>query len=179
MQQIRFFVVFACLAALGLASGCGYQLASREPSVLTRASGVEVEPNSTIGLPTMKIKGVDNPTLYISLEHQLRAALRDAIANRKIAQWKDSGVADYEVQINIIRYKMDGWGYSREGISVMYSASITMELIVYGGDTNTEVWRSGRIGLSRTYDTDSEMDAAYALALEVTERLVDRMRSVF
>ena len=127
----------------------------------------------------MKIKGVSNPTLYISLEHQLRGAFRDAIANRKIARWQDSGLADYELQINIIRYTMDGWGYSQSGDSVMYRAYAVMEAIVYSGETNSEVWRSGQISLSRTYDTDNEMDAAYALSLELVERIVDRMRSVF
>ena len=74
---------------------------------------------------------------------------------------------------------MDGWGYSQSGDSVMYRAYAVMEAIVYSGETNSEVWRSGQISLSRTYDTDNEMDAAYALSLELVERIVDRMRSVF
>ena len=91
----------------------------------------------------------------------------------------DSGLADYELQINIIRYTLDGWGYARTGDSVLYKGNIAMEIIAYSGETNKEVWRSGPASLSRTYDTDNEMEAAYSLALEVAERLVDRMRSVF
>jgi hypothetical protein len=127
----------------------------------------------------MKIKGINNPTLYIALEHHLRSAARDVLANRRIAQWQDFGLADYELQINILNYSMSGWGYSRAGDSVMFVASARMEVIVYSGETNQEVWRSGQISLSRTYDTDREEDAAYALSLELIERVADRMRNVF
>ena len=172
-------ILLSCLLVVLVAAGCGYQLTSREPSVLTRLSNSTAAPEDGQEIPTIKIKGISNPTLYISLEHQLRGAFRDAIANRNIARWQDSGLADYELQINIIKYTMDGWGYSQSGDSVMYRASAVMEAIIYSGETNSEVWRSGQIGLSRTYDTDSEADAAYALSLELVERVVDRMRSVF
>ena len=169
----------ACLLAALVLAGCGYQLTSREPSVLTRLSNSTAGPEGQNELPTIKIKGINNPTLYISLEHQLRGAFRDAIANRNIARWKDSGLADYELQINITKYTMDGWGYSRSGDSVMYKAYLTMEAVIYSGETNQPVWNSGMVSLSRTYDTDNEREAAYSLALEVVDRIVDRMRSVF
>lgn len=179
LQRISSLLLLFCLPVLLIQAGCGYQLTTREPSVLTRMSNATADPANDGELPTMKIKGISNPTLYISLEHQLRGAFRDAISNRKIARWQDSGLADYELQINISSYTMDGWGYSSSGDSVMYVATAKMEAIVYSGETNQEVWRSGQISLSRTYDTDSEADAAYALSLELVERIVDRMRSVF
>ena len=179
LQRLSSIFLLLCLPVLLIQAGCGYQLTTREPSVLTRQSNSTADPADESTLPTMKIKGINNPTLYISLEHQLRGSFRDAIANRKIARWQDSGLADYELQINIIKYAMDGWGYSDSGDSVMYRAYAVMEAIVYSGETNREVWRSGQISLSRTYDTDSETDAAYALSLELVERVVDRMRSVF
>ena len=172
-------LLLVCILGAILQAGCGYHLASRDPSVLTRMSNSTATSDGEASLPTMKVKGISNPTLYISLEHQLRAAFRDAIANRKVARWQDFGLADYELQINIIKYTMDGWGYSSSGDSVMYVASATMEIVIYSGETNQEVWRSGQIYLSRTYDTDNEQEAAYALSLEIAERLVDRMRSVF
>ena len=172
-------ILLSCLLVALVVAGCGYQLTSREPSVLTRLSNATTTPENGQEIPTIKIKGISNPTLYISLEHQLRGAFRDAIANRNIARWQDSGLADYELQINIIKYTMDGWGYSSSGDSVMYRAYLTMEAIVYSGETNQPVWNSGQVSLSRTYDTDNEREAAYALALEVVNRIVDRMRSAF
>lgn len=171
-------ILLSCLLA-AVVTGCGYQLTSREPSVLTRQYNATAASENGQELPSIKIKGISNPTLYISLEHQLRGAFRDAIANRNIARWQDSGVADYELQINIIKYTMDGWGYSNTGDSVMYRARLIMEAVIYSGETNQPVWNSGQVSLSRTYDTDNERDAAYALALEVVDRIVDRMRSAF
>lgn len=179
MRRIGSALLFICLLAMLIPVGCGYHLASRDPSVLTKLSNSTATQGNGEELPTMKIKGINNPTLYVSLEHQLRAAFRDAIANRNIARWVDSGLADYELQINIISYTMTGWGYSNSGESVMYKAALIMEGIVYSGETNQEVWRSGQVSLSRTYDTDNETEAAYALAIEVVERITDRMRSVF
>ena len=179
LQGLSSLALLGCVLAAILLAGCGYHLAARDPSVLTALSNSTATTGDESSLPTMKIKGISNPTLYISLEHQLRAAFRDAISNRKIARWQDFGLADYELQINIARYAMDGWGYSRSGDSVMYVAAATMEIVIYSSETNQEVWRSGQISLSRTYDTDSEQQAAYALSLEIAERLVDRMRSVF
>ena len=179
LQRISSLLLLICLPLLLLQTGCGYQLTTRETTVLTRLSNSTAEPADESTLPTMKIKGINNPTLYISLEHQLRGAFRDAVSNRKIARWQDSGLADYELQINIISYTMDGWGYSSSGDSVLYRASIRLETIVYSGETNQPVWNSGQVSVSRTYDTDNEREAAYALALEVVERIVDRMRSAF
>ena len=178
LRNVR-LIPLSCLLVVLVVAGCGYQLTSREPSVLTRLSNSTTAPEDGQEMPTMKIKGISNPTLYISLEHQLRGAFRDAIANRNIARWQDSGLADYELQINIIKYTMDGWGYSSSGDSVMYRAYLTMEAVIYSGENNQPVWNSGQVSLSRTYDTDNEQDAAYALALEVVDRIVDRMRSVF
>ncbi len=179
LQRVSFILLLACLLGALVQAGCGYQLTSREPSVLTRLSNSTVVPGDDGTLPTMKIKGINNPTLYISLEHQLRSAFRDAIANRNIARWQDFGLADYELQINIVKYTLEGWGYSRSGDSVMYNASMSMNAVVYSGETNQPVWSSGTVSLARTYDTDNEADAARALALEIVDRLVDRMRSVF
>ena len=177
MRRLYSSLLLLCLLAALIEGGCGYHLASRDQSVLSKLSNSTAQNDGE--LPTIKIKGVNNPTLYVSLEHQLRAAFRDAIANRNIARWVDSGLADYELQINIIRYTLDGWGYARTGDSVLYKGNIAMEIIAYSGETNKEVWRSGPASLSFIYVTDNEMEAAYSLALEVAERLVDRMRSVF
>ena len=179
MRRVCSSLLFVCLLAAFIEVGCGYRLASHDPTVLSKLSNSTTAETNNGELPTMKIKGINNPTLYVSLEHQLRAAFRDTIANRNIARWADFGLADYELQINIVSYSMEGWGYSRSGESVMYRAALIMEAIIYSGETNQEVWRSGPVSLSRTYDTDSEEEAAYSLALEVVERIVDRMRTVF
>ena len=150
-----------------LQAGCGYKLASDEPSVLGS------------GEKTVKIKRVENPTLYPWLSPQIRTIVHDEVNYRKLGRWVDSGEADYELDVEVIRFRVSDHGYSREGTSVMYSASMTMIISVYDGSTNKLVWSSGRIDLSRVYDTDSAQAAALELSRELVRRGMDRMRFAF
>ena len=150
-----------------LQAGCGYKLASDEPSVLGS------------GEKTVKIKRVENPTLYPWLSPQIRTIVHDEVNYRKLGRWVDSGEADYELDVEVTRFRVSDHGYSREGTSVMYSASMTMIISVYDGSTNKLVWSSGRIDLSRVYDTDSAQAAALELSRELVRRGMDRMRFAF
>ncbi|MDR2799799.1 MAG: hypothetical protein LBB52_00850, partial [Desulfovibrio sp.] len=79
-----------CLALALFCAGCGYTLASDSPSVLGA------------GTKTLKVKGVDYPTLQPWLPNSIRSVLRDEVGARYLAQWVDSGPADFEIQINVI-----------------------------------------------------------------------------
>ncbi len=150
-----------------LQAGCGYKLASDEPSVLGS------------GEKTVKIKRVENPTLYPWLSPQIRTIVHDEVNYRKLGRWVDSGEADYELDVEVTRFRVSDHGYSREGTSVMYSASMTMIISVYDGSTNKLIWNSGRIDLSRVYDTDGAQAAAQELSRELVRRGMDRMRFAF
>ena len=150
-----------------LQAGCGYKLASDEPSVLGS------------GEKTVKIKRVENPTLYPWLSPQIRTIVHDEVNYRKLGRWVDSGEADYELDVEVTRFRVSDHGYSREGTSVMYSASMTMIISVYDGSTNKLVWSSGKIELGRVYDTDGAQAAAQELSRELVRRGMDRMRFAF
>lgn len=150
-----------------LQAGCGYKLASDEPSVLGS------------GEKTVKIKRVENPTLYPWLSPQIRTIVHDEVNYRKLGRWVDSGEADYELDVEVTRFRVSDHGYSREGTSVMYSASMTMIISVYDGSTNKLIWSSGKIELSRVYDTDSAQAAAQELSRELVRRGMDRMMFAF
>ena len=163
---IHFFVVLPVLACLFLAS-CGYKLASEEPSVLGN------------GEKTLKVKRIENPTLYPWLSYQMRTVLHDEINYRQLAKWVDSGEADYEIEIVVKRFNLQDHGYVSTGSSVMYSASMTMQMRLYDGSTNKQVWNSGDISYSRVYDTDNAQAATEELSRELIFRCLDRMRFVF
>jgi len=148
-------------------SGCGYNLASEEPSVIGN------------GDKTVKIKRVENPTLYPWLSHLMRTAVHDEINYRKLGKWVDYGEADYELDIEVTHFRISDHGYSREGTSVMYSASMTMILNIYDGSTNKLVWSSEALSLDRVYDTDNAQTATQELSGELIKRCMDRMRFVF
>lgn len=150
-----------------LQAGCGYKLASDEPSVLGN------------GEKTVKIKRVENPTLYPWLSPLIRTIVHDEVNYRKLGRWVDSGEADYELDVEVTSFRVSDHGYSREGTSVIYSASMTMIISVYDGSTNKLNWSSGAISLSRVYDTDNAQTATHELSQELVRRGMDRMRFVF
>ena len=168
----RFVLLPALLAFVlflgALLDGCaGYKLASDTPSVVGDGS------------KTLKIKGVDYPTLQPWLPFAIRSRLRDEVNARYLAKWVDSGSADYEIQINVVSYTTRQWMRSELDNTILYDSTMIIEGIVYEGSTNREVWRSGKISyMDRIEDVDDK-----ALAEDITTQLVrmlaDRMRNTF
>lgn len=161
-------IVLLLLLVGTLLEGCaGYRLASETPSVLGD------------GKKTLKVKGVDYPTLHPWMPFAIRSRLRDEINARYLAQWVDSGSADYEIQINVISFTTRQWIRSELDTSLLYDSTMTIEAILYEGSTNKEVWRSGKIMYSeRTEETDDKVMAG-DLITQVMRMLADRMRNTF
>lgn len=160
--------LLAALSALSALTGCaGYNLTSEETGIFGDGS------------KTLKIKSVDNPTMYSWLPYMLRSALRDEIAARSLAVWKDDGRADYEVKLRVHYFRLRGDVRDSDDRTQLYTASMAAEATVYDGATNAVVWESGLIGYYDSYDTYNERDAAEKVGLELVRRLVDRMRQRF
>ncbi|MDL2315795.1 LPS assembly lipoprotein LptE [Desulfovibrio sp. OttesenSCG-928-A18] len=157
-----------CLLSLSLLAACaGYQLASSAPSILGD------------GTRTLKVKGVDDPTLHAWLPSRIRSALRDEIGARHLARWVDGGSADYEIQINVVAYTTRQWMRDELDDSVLYDASLTIEAVIYEGSSNKEVWRSGRINYSDRVEDVQEQAIAGDLITQTMRILADRMRNTF
>lgn len=166
-KALRTAVLFGILAL----AGCGYGLGTEGPSVLdTPAEG---------GLPTLKFKSVENPTLYPWLSYVIRTELRDEIAARDIARWVDSGKADYELAITVENFVIRSWLTDTDNATTLYSASITLRGTVYRGDSNEEVWRSGTLQYSQSYDSIQERTVAADLTRELAHRFASAMRQNF
>jgi hypothetical protein len=160
-----------CLLCLG-PGGCGYTLGSESPSVLTRHSG-------STRVPTLKVKSVDNPTLYPWLPYSLRNELRNELAARNLAVWVDSGRADYEIDLKISSYTYRSSVYDYNDVTQLYSANITVVATVYEGGTNQVIWRSGGISYADSRERLEEKGAASYLIQNIVRQLADRMRQVF
>ena len=165
--SMRLFAVGVLFFFFLAVTGCGYQLASSQPSVVGD------------GTRTLKIKGVDSPTLHPWLPHEIRSRLRDEIGARYLAQWVDSGSADYEIQINVITFTTREWVRTQHDTSQLYSTSLTIEAIIYEGSGNKEVWRSGQIGYSESGEKSDEKAASGDLITQVVRKLADKMRNEF
>lgn len=161
--------LLVCAALLSLClTACGYHLASDSPSVLGDGS------------KTLKIKGVDYPTLQPWLPYSIRSSLRDEVGARYLAQWVDSGPADYEIQINVKSYTTREWMRDEvDTVTRLYDASMTLEAIVYDGSTNKEIWRSGLVSYSDRLQNPNEQLAAGELITQIVRQLTDKMRDVF
>ena len=152
-----------CAAAL---TGCaGYQLAADAPNIFGE------------GKKTLKIKGVDYPTLQAWLPYRIRSALRDEITARHLASWVDSGPADFEIQINVLSYTSRQWMRSAQDTTLLYSNTMVLEAIVYNGSTNKEVWRSGRVSYSE--NLEQSLTEADVTITQIIRQLVDKMRNTF
>ncbi len=150
-----------------LLGGCGYHLASSSPSIIGD------------GTKTLKIKGVDSPTLHAWLPNAIRSRLRDEIGARYLAKWVDSGSADYEIQINVLDFSTREWIRTEQDTSQVYSTSLRIEAIIYEGSTNKEIWRSGSIGYSEYSENADEKQASADIITQVVRKLADKMRNTF
>lgn len=158
----------ACMVVLLALTGCaGYTLTADTPSSLGD------------GTKTLKIKGVQNPTLYSNLPYILRSDLRDEITERKLAIWKDSGPADYELQIRVTQLTLRRWAGMQKEVETLYSSVMGMEYILYNGNTNTVAWQSGVRYYSEVIETYDETAAMRESSRFLTRELVDAMRRNF
>jgi|GEM_PF-384797 len=165
--------VFLAVLLFGILalSGCGYGLGTDGPSILEAPEGG--------GLPTLKFKSVENPSLYSWLPHIIRTELRDEIAGRDLARWVDSGKADYELAIVVDSFTFRSWLTDADDATMLYSANMSFTGTIYEGGSNKAVWRSGVISYSQSYETVQERTAAADLTKELARRFASAMRQAF
>lgn len=167
----RITAPLALLACALVLFGCGYGFGGDGPSVLAATEGG--------GLPTIKFKSVESPTLHSWLPHIIRTEIRDEIAGRDLARWVDSGRADYELAITVNNFIFRSWITDKDDDTMLFSASMSLQGTVYKGNSNEVVWRSGMIGYSQSYETVQERVAAADLTRELARRFASAMRQAF
>ena len=97
-------------------TGCGYVWRGQEGSL---------SENSVLGngSKTLKIKSVEQTSLYPWLTYQVRSLVRDDINARNLAKWVDDGQADYTLTVRIPSFKVRSYGQYRSA-SQLYTATI-------------------------------------------------------
>ncbi|MDR1947113.1 MAG: LPS assembly lipoprotein LptE [Desulfovibrio sp.] len=160
-------LMFLCLLPVLFSAGCGYTLAPDSPSVLGD------------GLKTLKIKGVDYPTLHPWLPNSIRSILRDEVGARNLAHWVDSGPADFTIQVNVLSFTNREWISSELDTTQLFASSMTMEAVLYSGGENREIWRSGKIRYSEYEEQVDEKALSASLLRQIIRRLCDEMRNTF
>lgn len=130
------------------------------------------------GTKTLRIKSVDQTTLYSWLPYAIRSQLRDDITERGLARWVDSGSADYTITVKVHTFQIIGMGQSGN-VNQLFTATINMEFIVYNGATNTVSWQSGPVFQSENFETNNEEEAIRELVTLGIRRGLDRMQQRF
>lgn len=160
----------ACMLILSLAA-CGYGFGAETATILAPPPGG--------GLPTIKVKSIENPTLFPWLSYTLRTELRDELAARKVARWVDSGRSEYEIALKVSSFTIRSWLTDSDDATSLYSANMSVEAVVYSGDGNREIWRSGSVDYSHSYESVQEHTVAEDLTREIVRRLVVNLRRAF
>ena len=167
----RLTILLLGILLLATLQGCGYVWRGQEGSL---------SENSVLGTGnrTLRIKEVDQSTLYPWLTYKIRSLIRDDINARNLAIWVDEGKADFTLTIRVPSFQVRSYGEYR-GTSQLFTATIAMELIVYDGATNTEVWRSGIIRYSDSFENSNEENAIQEVIFMAVRRCVDRLQQRF
>ena len=152
-------------------AGCGYVWRGQEGSL---------SENSVLGngSKTLRIKSVEQSTLYPWLTYQIRSLVRDDINARSLAKWVDDGPADYTLTVRVPSFQIRSYGQYASA-SQLYPATIRMEFIVYDGKTNTQVWRSGNIYYSENYENSDEESAIRSILELAVRRCMDALQQRF
>lgn len=162
---LAFFMVLCCSAVL---AGCaGYTPTAEHPNMLGD------------GTKTLKIKGVDNPTLYANLPYLIRSEVRDEITLRDMAVWKDSGNADYELQIRVTQFTLRRWAGLQDDVNTIFTSTMGMEFILYDGATNSVVWQSGVRNYNENIENYDETAVMEESVQQLIREIIDSMQRQF
>ncbi len=130
------------------------------------------------GNKTVKIKGVEQTTLYPWVPYLVRSQLRDEINTRGLARWVDDGLADFELQVNITNFNVSAYGHSSSQ-NVVSTAEVILDLIVYSGSTNSIIWKSGGIYYEDTFQNSNQEEVVRTIIDAAIDRAVDRLQQKF
>lgn len=131
------------------------------------------------GSKTLKIAYVEQSSLYPWVSYTLRSMARDEITMRKLAVWKDDGEADYTLGIRMPSFHISSYSSNREDVTLLYSANIQLELVVYHGTSGAVAWRSGLINYSERYENPTETAAIREVMTQAMYRVMDRLQQEF
>ena len=156
-----------CIALVG----CGYTWRGQEGSL---------SENSVLGTgtSTLKLRAVEQPTLYTWLPYEVRTKVRNSITERGLARWVDEGPADYTLTIKINSFRVRSYG-EYHSQNLLYEGVVNMEFIVADGKTNTETWRSGPVYYSDTFQNLNEESAIREVVDNALRRCLDRLQQRF
>lgn len=130
------------------------------------------------GSETLKAKSVEQTSFYPWLTYQVRSLIWDDINARNLVKWVDDEQADYILTVRIPSFKIHSCGQYRNALQ-LYTTTISMEFIVYGGKASTEVWRSGPVYYEENHENANEESAIKSILEIAVRRCMDALQQHF
>ena len=156
-----------------LVGGCGYELDGFS-SMDSRAQSVLGD-----GSQTLKIERVEQVTMYPWVPYYLHDIVRDEVNLRRLAEWVDSGKADYLLTITMPGFQVRSSVSNRVDVTLLSDTTVRLELVVRSGKNGSVVWRSGVISYNDKFETVDEASAIRKGLEQAVRRALDRMQQKF
>lgn len=131
------------------------------------------------GEKTLRIANVEQTSLYPWVPYFLRSLARDEINLRKLARLVDQGSSDYTMGIRVPSFLIRSYSSNAEDVTLLSTASVTLELILYHGASGAMAWRSGVISYSERYSGTSESEVIREVLTQALYRAMDRLQQGF
>lgn len=154
-----------------LLTGCGYTWQGQEKYFSKRTILGD-------GTKTLCMNNVEQSTLYPWLPYMIRTQVRNDINARKLAIWVDSGPSDFTLTVRINSFQIRSAGEYKQH-NLLFTATVNMELIIFDGKTNTEIWNSGPVIYSENYEHANEEQAIQEVIFMTTRRAIDQIQQPF
>lgn len=166
------FLLSILAAALLTVSGCGYTWRGEENSSTTHSVLGD-------GSKTLRIRSVEQTTLYAWIPYIVRSQLRDEIAARGLAKWVDAAPSDFTIGVKILGCRMRSDNDLSSGMPNLVTATISMVFNICNGHTNQEIWSSGTIEYTDSFEREDERTVIQSIVRECIYRGVDRIQQQF
>ena len=122
---------------------------------------------------------VDNPTLRPDLSAQLRGLLRDELSRRSQVRWTDREHATGLVHLLVHDFSSQTTLTGSHEQTLKSTASISVEAWIERRPEGGELWRTGRVSLSRSFTGNDRSDAETRVLEQAAQRLADLLGQAY
>lgn len=154
-----------------LLASCGYQWQGFGNPTVSSVLGD--------GTKTLKIDRVEQSSMFPWVPYYLRSLIRDEVNLRKLAKWVDSGESDYMLTVRMPSFQIRSYASDAEDVTLLNSATVELELVIYNGSSGELVWRSGIVTYAENYENTRESVAIREVLTQAVYRVLDRMQQNF
>lgn len=127
----------------------------------------------------LAIGRVDNPTVYVWLEHRLRNRLRDELLKRQSLTLTPKDKATAVMSIDVERFTLLAKVKDEEDVTLRYEADLQLTATVRAAEDGALLWESGPVRERETLDTNESEAAGELVVDRIVRKLADRMTHAY